>query len=120
MSDPHALRRIVRNLLSTSIKSALPGGQVIVSTVLDDSGDVLLRVDVVGDGIGAIEMTGAVAPPSQITTGTGLRSDKIGLGLLLTKALAEASHATLQIKRAPNEGRRVEIAFPSARLLAAQ
>jgi hypothetical protein len=42
------------------------------------------------------------------------------LGLPLTEALAEASHATFNIRSTPNEGTLVEIAFPGARLLAAQ
>jgi hypothetical protein len=41
-------------------------------------------------------------------------------GLPLTEALAEANHATFNIRSTPNEGTLVEIAFPGARLLAAQ
>jgi signal transduction histidine kinase len=49
-----------------------------------------------------------------------IRFGGAGRGLPLTKALAEANHATLHIKSRPNEGMLVEIAFPEARLLAAQ
>ena len=41
-----------------------------------------------------------------------------GLGLPLTKALAEANRASFSIKSAPNAGTLVEVAFPPTRVLA--
>ena len=41
-----------------------------------------------------------------------------GLGLPLTKALAEANHASLTIKSKEHEGTLVELVFPPARILA--
>jgi signal transduction histidine kinase len=40
-----------------------------------------------------------------------------GLGLPLTKALAEANRASLRIKSAPNAGTLIEVAFPPERVL---
>ena len=45
-------------------------------------------------------------------------SSGTGLGLPLTKALAEANRASFYIKSAPKSGTLVEIAFPSSRVLA--
>jgi signal transduction histidine kinase len=41
-----------------------------------------------------------------------------GLGLPLTKALAEANQATFYIRSAPKDGTLVEIVFPPSRVLA--
>ena len=46
------------------------------------------------------------------------RSYGTGLGLPLTKALAEANRASFSISSRPNAGTLVEISFPSTRVLA--
>ena len=43
---------------------------------------------------------------------------EVGLGLPLTKALAEANRATFSIKSAPSAGTLIEVAFPPNRVLA--
>jgi signal transduction histidine kinase len=120
LADSQSLRRIVLNLLSASTRVASPGCQVIVSTAVTDVGDILLRVRMIGGGPGETEAAPALQPLDPVPATNDRRPSKIGLGMLLTKMLAEANHATFQINRAPNEGTRVEIVFPSARLLAAQ
>jgi signal transduction histidine kinase len=120
MADARSVRQIVLNLLSNSIKFTGAGGQVIVSTAMSDTGEVVLRVRDTGIGMSEKDLATALEPFRQIATATRGRGGGTGLGLPLTKALAEANHATFHIKSAPNEGTLVEIAFPAARLLAAQ
>ena len=50
-ADARSVRQIVLNLLSNSIKFTQAGGQVIVSTALDDHRDVVLRVRDTGAGM---------------------------------------------------------------------
>jgi signal transduction histidine kinase len=45
-------------------------------------------------------------------------SSGTGLGLPITKALAEANHAAFRITSAAQDGTLVEIAFPATRVLA--
>lgn len=120
MADPRSLRQIVLNVLSNSIKLTLAGGQVILSTAATDTGEVWLRVRDTGIGMTATDITSALRPIDQTATDSHNPTGAAGLGLPLTKALADANHATFHIKSNPNEGTLVEIAFPSARLLAAQ
>jgi PAS domain S-box-containing protein len=120
LADARSVRQIVLNLLSNSIKFTVAGGQVIVSTAVTDTGEVVLRVRDTGIGMSDKDIATALEPFRQVATATRGRSGGTGLGLQLTKALAEANHATFHIKSAPNEGTLVEIAFPGARLLAAQ
>ena len=120
MADARSVRQIVLNLLSNSIKFTGAGGQLIVSTAITDTGEMVLRVRDTGIGMSDKDIATALEPFRQVATTTRGRSVGTGLGLPLTKALAEANHATFQIKSTPNEGTLVEITFPGARLLAAQ
>jgi PAS domain S-box-containing protein len=116
--DARSIRQIVLNLLSNSIKFTTAGGQVIVSTALTERGEAVLRVRDTGIGMSEKEIETALEPFRQLATSTRWGSGGTGLGLPLTKALAEANRATFSIKSAVNAGTLVEITFPSTRVLA--
>jgi len=119
VADVRSIRQIVLNLLSNSIKFTPPGGQVIVSTQLADSGEVLLRVRDTGMGMTETEIAAALEPFRQLsTTGRGAGAGSSGLGLPLTKALTEANRAGFSIKSNANGGTLAEISFPATRVLA--
>jgi len=118
VADVRSIRQIVLNLLSNSIKFTPPGGQVIVSTQLAPSGEVLLRVRDTGIGMSEAEIQAALEPFRQLSTTTGRGSNGgSGLGLPLTKALVEANRAAFSIKSNTGGGTLVEIAFPATRVL---
>ena len=116
VADERSVRQIVLNLMSNSIKFTGAGGQVIVSTTLTDKGDVVLRVRDTGVGMSEKELATALEPFRQVATSGRLGSAGTGLGLPLTKALAEANGAKFNIKSAVEAGTLVEIAFASARV----
>ena len=116
--DARSIRQIVLNLLSNSIKFTTAGGQVIVSTALTERGEAVLRVRDTGIGMSEKEIETALEPFRQLATSARWGSGGTGLGLPLTKALAEANRATFSIKSAVNAGTLVEITFPSTRVLA--
>ena len=116
--DERSLRQILINLLANAIKFTGPGGQVIVSTAISDSGEVVLRVRDTGVGMTEKDIEAALEPYRQSATSGSWGSGGTGLGLPLTKALAEANRANFSIKSAPNAGTLVEVAFPRSRLAA--
>ncbi len=119
VADVRSIRQIVLNLLSNSIKFTPPGGQIIVSTQLADSGEVLLRVRDTGMGMTETEIAAALEPFRQLsTTGRAAAAGNSGLGLPLTKALTEANRANFSIKSNANGGTLAEISFPATRVLA--
>jgi signal transduction histidine kinase len=118
IADERSLRQIVLNLLSNSIRFTGPGGQVIVSTAFADSGEAVLRVRDTGVGMSPKDVEIALAPFRQTAISASWGSGGTGLGLPLTKALAEANRANFSIKSAPNAGTLVEVAFPAARVVA--
>jgi len=113
MADERSLRQILLNLMSNAVKYNEPGGQVIVSTALDDAGHAVVRVRDTGVGMNESEITAALEPFRQIAGAR--RADGAGLGLPLTKALAEANHADFSIKSRKEQGTLVEVAFPSVK-----
>ena len=116
VADPISLRQIILNLVSNSIKYTKTGGQVIVSTVYEESGEVVLRVRDTGVGMSEVELAKALKPFQQINAETDTHGT--GLGLPLTKAMVEANRARFQIESKPGEGTLVEIYFPTQRVLA--
>jgi PAS domain S-box-containing protein len=111
MADERALRQILLNLLSNAVKFNEPGGQVIVSTALDDAGAAVIRVRDTGVGMNENEIAAALEPFRQVGD-AAQRAGGAGLGLPLTKALAEANHADFSIKSRKQQGTLVEVAFP--------
>jgi signal transduction histidine kinase/PAS domain-containing protein len=118
VADERSLRQIVLNLLSNSIRFTGPGGQVIVSTAFADSGEAVLRVRDTGVGMSEKDVEAVLEPFRQTATSASWGSGGTGLGLPLTKALAEANRAHFSIKSAPNAGTLVEVAFPPTRVVA--
>ena len=73
---------------------------MIVSTALTDRGEAVLRVRDTGVGMTEKEIETAMEPFRQLATSTRCGSGGTGLGLPLTKALAEANRAAFSIKSA--------------------
>jgi PAS domain S-box-containing protein len=113
-ADARALRQIVLSLLSNSIKFTGAGGQVIVSTAQSADGEVVLRVRDTGIGMDEKELGVALEPFRNLATVARWGSDGTGIGLPLTKALAEANRARVTITSKVNDGTLVEVAFAAA------
>jgi len=118
VADLRSVRQIAINLLSNAVRYTQAGGQVIVSTAYEPTGDVVMRVRDTGVGMSQGEIEQALKPFKQINALKRTRGDGTGLGLPLTKAMVEANRARFTIHSAPGEGTMVEIVFPSTRVLA--
>ena len=118
VADQRSMRQITLNLLSNAIKFTDSGGQVIVSARLEKSGNISLKVKDTGRGMSEPEVARAMEPFRQVEPVSGDGILGTGLGLPLTKALAEANRATFQISSEPQIGTVVEIVFPTTRVLA--
>jgi signal transduction histidine kinase len=113
IADARSVRQIALNVLSNSIKFTGAGGQVIVSTALNDDNHVVLRVRDTGRGMSEKELETALEPFRQLATSARWGASGTGLGLPITKALAEANHARFRITSRLDSGTLVEIAFPA-------
>lgn len=119
VADPRSVKQIAINLLANAVRFTPPGGQIVVSTVYDASGKVVMRVRDTGIGMSRSELDHAMKPFRQgPTSPMRPRGDGTGLGLPLTKAMVEANRAHFAIESAPGEGTLVQVTFPSQRVLA--
>lgn len=108
-ADARALRQITMNLISNSIRLASAGGQVIVSTALNDRGEVCLRIRDTGHGLSETEVAAAMEPFRMPPPGDA--ADSSALSLSLTKALVEANRARFNIRSAGHSGTLIELVF---------
>ncbi|WP_353642413.1 ATP-binding protein [Mesorhizobium sp. WSM2239] len=118
VADLRSVRQIALNILSNAVRYTQAGGQVIISTAYEPSGDVVIRMRDTGVGMSQAEIEQALKPFKQINSLKRTRGDGTGLGLPLTKAMVEANRARFSINSTPGEGTLVEITFPSTRVLA--
>ncbi len=117
VADLRSMRQILLNLLSNAVKFTDPGGQVIISAQMLAGGELVLRVKDTGIGMTADQLKGAMEPFQRVET-HGREAPGTGLGLPLTKALAEANRTNFAISSEPRKGTLVEITFPTPRVLA--
>jgi len=118
VADARSVRQIALNLLSNSVKFTGAGGQVIVSTALNEDHEVSLRVRDTGTGMSEKELQTALEPFRQLSTSPRWGASGTGLGLPITKALVEANHARFRITSEVDNGTLVEVTFPATRVLA--
>jgi len=112
--DPDMVQQILLNLLTNATKFTKEGGQVIVSGTLVN-GELRLRVRDNGVGMTKDEIAYAMQPFHQLDT-SPRRQSGTGLGLPLTKALADANRARLELSSEPGVGTSADVIFPAERL----
>jgi PAS domain S-box-containing protein len=117
VADQRSVKQVVLNLVSNAIKFTDPGGQVIVAARMSSNGELVLSVSDTGVGMSEEQLSAALEPFSRIET-SGREVQGTGLGLPLTKALVEANRAQFSISSEPRKGTRVDITFPTTRVLA--
>lgn len=113
VADLRSLDQIIANLIANAIRLTGPGGQVIVSTGVDSQGRVVLRVRDTGVGLSGKELETVLHPFARQATAPATGD---GVGLPLTKALAEANRGTFHITSRANDGTLVEVTFPRPKI----
>lgn len=117
-ADKRVLRQMLFNLLSNAIKFSHNGGTVVMNAECDKAtGEILLSVRDDGQGIAPQDLERVMEP---FNRGQAMVSDGggTGLGLPLTRAMAELHGGRLQIKSVVNHGTVVTIILPADRMRA--
>ncbi len=106
VADEVSLSQMLMNLLTNAVKFSRAGDRVTLLVSQGNDGDVTFSVRDTGPGLAATQ--------ENATAAKGL-----GIGLALTRELAEANGATFDIESAPGEGTCATIRFPATRVVTA-
>jgi signal transduction histidine kinase len=118
VADMRSIKQVLLNLVGNSIKFTDPGGQIIISAKSAPSGELKLSVTDTGVGMNKDQLARALEPFQRIDIAGRDDVQGTGLGLPLTKALVEANRAEFSITSEARKGTRVDITFPTTRVLA--
>jgi signal transduction histidine kinase len=114
--DPRLIRQILINLMTNAVKYSKKEGDITLTAVKDEFGGIILQVEDHGLGIPADKIEEAMRPFGQIHDPQKASIYQgTGLGLPLTKAMAELHQAKFELNSVEGEGTLVKITFPETR-----
>lgn len=102
------MRELALHLLDIAENSVSAGAKNITIEVIEDTRQDRLKMSVIDDGCGMDADTIAKITDPFVTSRT---TRKVGLGIPLLKAAAEACNGFLHIQSKPNLGTRVDVEF---------
>ncbi|MGB9111506.1 MAG: HAMP domain-containing sensor histidine kinase, partial [Acidimicrobiales bacterium] len=113
--DPRLVERLVRNLVDNALRYNRPAGRVRIAAGTR-AGCAVLAVSNTGPAISAADIDRLFRPFERLHLNRHGRTDGIGLGLSIVKAIADAHGARISATPQPQGGLNVEVTFPSAEM----
>ena len=110
--DERMVKQILVNLISNAVKFS-DSGSIVKVTCRQEDGHAAISVADQGIGINEQDIPRALAPFGQVDGALSKRHDGSGLGLPLSKALAEIHHGSLTVSSTPGVGTNVTVRFPN-------
>lgn len=102
--DPVRFRQLLYNYVSNAFKFTPDGGRVSVRALPEGAEQFRIEVEDTGPGVSTEDARRLFVPFEQLDSGTTKRHGGTGLGLALTKRLAEAQGGSVGMRRAPAGG----------------
>jgi signal transduction histidine kinase len=115
-ADERRMRQILLNLLSNAIKFTPRGGSVRLIAYADDR-ELVVQVADTGIGMAKEDIPRALERFGQLDGDLNRKYEGTGLGLPLTKKLAELHGGRLEIESELCVGTKITVAFPAERLI---
>jgi PAS domain S-box-containing protein len=111
--DATRLKQILTNLMSNAVKYNHEGGQVTVSARRDGADHVVVAVRDTGLGMSATQMDSLFQPYNRLgRENSGIEGT--GIGLVISRRLAELMGGTLQVHSTPGDGSTFTLRLPAA------
>ncbi len=115
--DDVKFKQIVLNLMSNAIKFTSPGGTVKLTATVDPARGVSVAVSDTGIGIRQEDLAKVFVPFHQVDNVYARSNPGTGLGLTLSKGLAELHGGRLSIESVFGEGTTVTLSLPPSRIV---
>ena len=116
-ADERKFKQVLINLLSNAIKFTPPGGTITTRIWYHSDDGYLLQVADTGIGIALSDIPKALSPFQQVDSDLNRKYEGTGLGLPLTKALAELHGGSLDLQSEVGVGTTVTVRFPAERIV---
>ncbi|MBI5256981.1 MAG: response regulator [Burkholderiales bacterium] len=110
--DPARLKQMLYNYLSNAIKFTPDGGQVILRARPEGPQALRIEVEDTGIGIAAEDLDRLFQPFQQLHSGLDKRHTGTGLGLVLTRRLAELHGGSAGVHSTPGVGSVFHLLLP--------
>ncbi len=118
-ADALKVKQIIINLLSNAVKFTEADGEVTIGARIGRGGSFIIQVRDTGIGIAAEDIPKALSPFMQVESTLDRKFEGTGLGLPLTKDLAELHGGSLTLQSEPGVGTLVTVRFPAERIVIA-
>lgn len=113
LADMRAVKQMLTNLVSNSIKFSRKNTEIVISTsIVDDCFEI--RVSDEGEGMNRAEMNLALMPFGQATRDPLVAREGTGLGLTIVKSLMEEHNGSLVIDSRKHVGTAARLLFPAS------
>lgn len=121
LGDRRAIRQVLANLVGNALKFTPPGGRVEVAVERDGTADETgISVTDDGPGMSPAQVAQFGQPFAKGSTPYQANAEGMGLGLAISKQLAEAMGGRLTLVSKPGHGTRVTLHLPALAALPAQ
>jgi signal transduction histidine kinase len=115
-ADNRRMRQILINLLSNAVKFTPDGGQISISSALENGG-LAIAVSDTGIGMAPEDIPKAMAPFGQVDSRIRRKQEGTGLGLPLARQLVELHGGTFRIDSKVDGGTTVTFVLPPERII---
>ncbi len=112
--DVASLRQILYNLLSNAIKFTGTGGQVVIRLKAEGAAEFRIEVSDTGEGIAESDLSRLFREFEQLDSTRAKRHQGTGLGLALTKRMAEAQGGRVGVESRLGQGSTFSVVLPVA------
>lgn len=112
--DERSVCQILVNLLGNAVKFTPEGGRIVVDIAAPGTGEVELSVQDTGPGIAPGDQQRIFGRFERAGTGSADAPGSVGLGLHISRELAERMGGTLAVESRPGHGARFALRLPAA------